>query len=196
MTKEQTDIIRCGWVGRNKPHYEEYHDKEWGVAVYDDRKHFEMLILEMSQAGLCWETILKKRERYFDLFKKFDPAEVAMMTDAELEILIQNPRIVRNRLKIFAVRNNAIVFLDIQKEFGSFSNYAWEFVGGSPIVNAWKTLQEVPAISKESDAFSQDLKMRGMKFVGSTIIYAHMQAVGMVNDHLIDCWCYKKCIKK
>ena len=195
MDKDQAHIIRCGWVGVGKPHYEEYHDKEWGVTVYDDRKHFEMLILEGAQAGLSWETILKKREGYSESFKKFNPIEVALMTDHELEMLIQNPKIIRNRSKIFAARNNAIVFLDIQKEFGSFNDYAWRFVGGVSIVNKWKTLQEVPATSKESDALSQDLKTRGMKFVGSTIIYAHMQAVGMVNDHLTDCWRYKECMK-
>lgn len=187
------NIIRCGWVGTGKPYYEEYHDKEWGVAVYDDNKHFEMLILEGAQAGLNWETILKKRQGYYDSFKKFNPTEVAAMSDKELKMLIHNPAIIRNRLKIFSVRTNAIVFLEIQKEFGSFNNYAWKFVGGSPIVNNWKALKDVPATSKESDAFSKDLKKRGMKFVGSTIIYAYMQAVGMINDHLIDCWRYKEC---
>ena len=187
-----SNIIRCGWVGKNKPYYEEYHDQEWGVAVHDDNKHFEFLILEGAQAGLSWETILKRRQGYYNAFKGFDPNKVAAMSDEELEKLMHNPEIIRNRLKIFAARNNALSFLAIQKEFGKFNDYAWKFVGGAPIVNSWKTLQEVPATSKESDAFSKDLKKRGMKFVGSTIIYAHMQAVGMVNDHLVDCWRYKK----
>lgn len=180
--------MRCEWVDLNKPYYVKYHDEEWGIAVYDDNKLFEMLILEGAQAGLSWDTILKKREGYRSAFKDFNPIKVSLMTDMELEELIINPQIIRNRLKIFAVRTNAAIFLDIQKEFGSFSNYAWGFVGGRPIINKWKCLQEVPATSKESDAFSNDLKSRGMKFVGSTIIYAYMQAVGMVDDHLISCW--------
>ena len=186
--------IRCGWVGTNKPHYEEYHDQEWGIPVYDDNKHFEMLILEGAQAGLNWETILKKREGYRKAFKNFNPNQVALMSDEELENLMLNPAIIRNRLKIFSARKNAIIFLNIQKEFSSFNNYAWSFVGKKPIINKWKTLKDLPSSSKESDIFSKDLKKRGMKFVGSTIIHAYMQAVGMVNDHLVDCWKYKECI--
>ncbi len=196
LSVHSTMRIRCGWVGSGKPHYEEYHDQEWGVPVYDDNKHFEMLILEGAQAGLNWETILKKREGYRNLFKNFDPVKVALMSDQELEALMLNPAIIRNRLKIFSTRNNAIIFLEIQKEFGSFNDYAWSFVGGKPIINKWETLKDLPAISKESDAFSKDLKKRGMKFVGSTIIYAYMQAVGMVNDHLVDCWKYKECMEE
>ncbi|HEY9886592.1 MAG TPA: DNA-3-methyladenine glycosylase I [Vampirovibrionales bacterium] len=178
----------------NKPGqelYAKYHDEEWGKPVYDDKKLFEMLVLESAQAGLSWETILKKREGYFQAFFGFDVCKVAFMTDLELEALRNNPAIIRNRLKIFATRNNAQIFINIQKEFGSFKNYAWNFVGGKPIINHWKTFEEVPITTKESDAFSADLKKRGMKFVGSTIIYAYMQAVGMVNDHLMHCWCYK-----
>jgi DNA-3-methyladenine glycosylase I len=187
---EKSKFIRCGWVGRGKPHYEKYHDEEWGVPVHDDNKHFEMLILEGAQAGLNWETILKKREGYRELFKNFIPSKVANMTDSDLEALLLDPKIIRNRLKVFSARKNAKVFLDIQKEFVSFNNYVWKFVGGNPILNNWKELKEVPATSKESDALSKDLKKRGMTFVGSTIIYAYMQAVGLVNDHLVNCWRY------
>jgi len=184
--------IRCGWVGTGKPFYEEYHDKEWGVPVHDDLKHFEMLILEGAQAGLSWETILKKREGYRKAFKGFDPQKVARMTDAALEKLLENPQIVRNRLKIFAARRNARVFLEIQKEFGSFDAYVWRFVGGKPIEGRRKTLKDIPVRTAESDALSKDLKKRGMSFVGSTIIYAHMQATGLVNDHVADCWRAKR----
>lgn len=179
---------RCPWVGTGKPHYEQYHDEEWGIPVHDDRKHFEMLILEGAQAGLNWETILKKREGYRKAFCNFDPDKVANMTDQELENLLLNPEIIRNRLKVFSARSNALAFLKIQKEFGSFDKYIWRFVNNTTIINKWKDIKEVPASSKESDAVSKDLKKRGMKFVGSTIIYAHMQAIGLVNDHLISCW--------
>jgi DNA-3-methyladenine glycosylase I len=188
-----SDKLRCSWVGNNKPYYERYHDEEWGVPVHNDDKHFEMLILEGAQAGLNWETILKKREGYRKAFKNFDPVKVANMSDEELEKLLLNPEIIRNHLKIFSARKNAQIFLNIQKEFGSFNNYIWQFVGGGSIESAWKTVQEVPATSKESDAISKDLKKRGMNFVGSTIIYAYMQAVGMVNDHLVNCWRYELC---
>lgn len=179
---------RCGWVGTGKPFYEHYHDTEWGVPVHDDGVHFEMLILEGAQAGLSWETILKRREGYRRAFKNFDPVKVAAMTDAELEAQLSNPDIIRNRLKVFAARKNARVFLAIQKEFGSFDNYVWRFVGGTPIVNHPKTLKDIPVTSAESDALSKDLKKRGMSFVGSTIIYAHMQATGLVNDHVVGCF--------
>ncbi len=180
--------IRCGWVGTGKPFYEEYHDREWGIPVHDDTKHFEMLILEGAQAGLSWETILKKREGYRKAFKNFDPVRVARMTDAALEKLMHDEGIVRNRLKIFGARKNAIAFLAIQKEFGSFDRYVWTFVGGKPLQGKRKTLKDIPAQTPESDALSKDLKKRGMTFVGSTIIYAYMQAIGMVNDHIADCW--------
>jgi DNA-3-methyladenine glycosylase I len=182
------NLTRCNWVGKNKPHYEKYHDEEWGVAVHDDDKHFEMLILEGAQAGLNWETILKRREGYRRAFNNFDPIKVKNMSDKDLEQLMLNPEIIRNRLKIFSARTNAAVFIEIQKEFGSFNKYIWSFVDGVTIVNHWKNMHEVPATSNISDAISKDLKKRGMKFVGSTIIYAYMQAIGMVNDHLIDCW--------
>ena len=179
---------RCDWVGINKPHYEQYHDNEWGVAVHDDNKHFEMLILEGAQAGLNWETILKRREGYCKAFKNFNPLQVSNMSNDELELLLQNPEIIRNRLKIFSARQNAIIFLEIQQEFGSFDNYIWQFVNGKPIVNHRQNIKELPTTSDISDILSKDLKKRGMKFVGSTIIYAYMQAIGMVNDHLSYCW--------
>lgn len=181
-------MIRCPWVGQNKPYYEHYHDHEWGVPVHDDRKHFEMLILEGAQAGLSWETILKRRDAYREAFKQFDPRLVEAMTDAELEQLLLNPGIIRNRLKIFSTRGNACVFLDIQQTFGSFDAYVWQFVDNKPKINRPKTMQEVPAQTIESEQLSQDLKKRGMCFVGPTIMYAYMQAIGMVNDHLRDCF--------
>lgn len=183
--------IRCGWVGTGKPFYEEYHDTEWGVPCHDDRHLFEMLILEGAQAGLSWETILKRREGYRKAFKNFDPEKVARMTDEALEKLLHNPDIIRNRLKVYGARKNAIVFLEIQKEFGSFDAYLWQFVGGKQIQNKWKSLSEAPTKTPVSDALSKDLKKRGMTFVGSTIIYAYMQAIGLVNDHITSCFCYR-----
>jgi len=180
--------VRCAWVGQGKPFYEAYHDEEWGVPVHDDRKHFEMLLLEGAQAGLSWETILKRREGYRRAFKAFDPKAVATMTDTELEALLLDPSIIRNRLKVFAARKNARIFLQIQREFGSFDFYVWPFVGGSPLVNKPGKFEEIPATSAQSDALSKDLKKRGMTFVGSTIIYAYMQAIGMVNDHMAHCF--------
>ena len=186
---------RCHWVGKGKDFYDAYHDKEWGVPVHDDRTHFEFLILEGAQAGLSWETILKRRDGYRKAFKNFDPVKVAYMTDAELEKQLKNTDIIRNKLKVYAARKNARAFLDIQKEFGSFDAYIWRFVDGKPIVNERHKHSDIPTTSKESDALSKDLKKRGMSFVGSTIIYAHMQAIGMVNDHLVDCFRYKQCKK-
>lgn len=188
MSKEK---IRCNWCLKFDQ-YVRYHDEEWGVPVRDDRKHFEFLILEGAQAGLSWSTILKKREGYRKAFADFDPAKVARFTPARIEKILQDPRIVRNRLKVHAAVNNARLFLQIQKEFGSFDEYIWRFVGGKPIVNAWKSLREIPATTPESDALSKDLVKRGFKFVGSTVMYAHMQACGLVNDHLVDCWRYKQ----
>ncbi len=179
---------RCAWVGKDKPHYEKYHDTEWGVPVHDDRKHFEMLILEGAQAGLNWETILKRREGYRKAFKQFDPTKVARMSDLELEKVLLDPGIIRNRLKVFSTRKNAQVFLSIQKEFGSFDAYVWGFVKDLPPRKARKTIQDIPVTSAESDALSKDLKKRGMSFVGSTIMYAYMQAIGMVNDHVHSCF--------
>ena len=178
---------RCEWVGL-KPHMQKYHDEEWGVAVHDDRVHFEMLILEGAQAGLSWDTILNKREGYRKAFKFFDPLLVSAMTDTELLELRENKDIVRNKLKIEATRTNASVFLAIQKEHGSFDNYIWKFVDGTPMHSKRMTLSDIPVKTVESDAISADLKKRGMKFVGSTIIYAYMQAVGLVDDHTDVCW--------
>jgi len=183
---------RCFGDGPGKEFYAEYHDNEWGVPVHDDRLLFEMLILEGAQAGLSWETVLKKRAGYKKAFHNFDPASVASMTDEELEILRDNSDIIRNRLKIYSARRNAHIFLAIQEEFGSFDNYLWRFVDDKPILNNWKNFKEVPVSTKESDALSKDLKRRGMNFVGSTIIYAYMQAIGMVNDHVQDCFRYQE----
>ncbi|CAH0118145.1 DNA-3-methyladenine glycosylase 1 [Paenibacillus sp. CECT 9249] len=182
---------RCGWVNED-PLYVEYHDREWGVPVHDDGKLFEMLILEGAQAGLSWYTILKKREAYREAFDRFDPHKVARYDGEKIEELMNNAGIVRNRLKINAAVTNAQAFLRIAQEFGSFDRYIWQFVGGKPIRNAWTELKEVPAKTAESDAMSKDLRKRGFKFVGSTICYAYMQAVGMVNDHLTSCICYER----
>ena len=170
--------------------YADYHDNEWGIPKHDDQLLFEMLILEGAQAGLSWETVLKKREGYRKAFYHFDVKKVAAMQDSELESLRENAEIIRNRLKIYSARKNALVFLAIQKEFGSFDRYLWQYVDNKPIVNHWETFEDVPVTTHESDALSKDLKKRGMSFVGSTIMYAYMQAVGMVNDHLTTCWCY------
>jgi DNA-3-methyladenine glycosylase I len=165
------------------------------VPVHDDNVHFEFLILEGAQAGLSWATILKKREGYRKAFAQFDPKKVAKFTDAKIEKLLQNPGIVRNKLKVNAAVNNAKRFLEVQKEFGSFDNYIWGFVNGKPIVNEWKTIKQVPPTTKASDALSKDLISRGFKFVGSTVIYAHMQACGLINDHMVDCFRYNQ-VKK
>jgi DNA-3-methyladenine glycosylase I len=177
---------RCGWVGESNLLLLEYHDREWGVPVHDDRKHFEFLVLEGAQAGLSWSVVLNKREGYRRAFSEFDPNKVARYTDKRLQKLLLDPGIIRNRQKIEAAVRNARAFLAVQQEFDSFDAYAWRFVGGQPKVNRWKVMKQIPATSTESDAFSKDLKQRGFSFVGSTVIYAHMQAVGMVNDHLID----------
>lgn len=184
------DIFRCPWCLKFDQ-YIQYHDEEWGVPVHDDRVHFEFLILEGAQAGLSWSMILKKREGYHKAFAGFDPVKVARFNEKKLEKILLNPNIVRNRLKVYAAVNNAKRFLEVQKEFGSFDNYIWGFVNHKPIVNKWKTLKQIPAITKESDVLSKDLIKRGFKFVGSTVIYAHMQACGLVNDHLVECWKYK-----
>lgn len=180
---------RCPWVGINKPHLEHYHDSEWGIPQHDEQRLFELLILEGAQAGLNWETILKRREGYRKAFKQFNIAAVANMTDSELEEQLTNPEIIRNRLKVFSTRKNAQVFLTIQQEFKTFDAYVWRFVGGKPKINCPQSMHEIPDRSIESDTLSKDLKKRGMSFVGSTIIYAYMQAIGMVNDHLADCFC-------
>ncbi len=184
------EIFRCPWC-LSFEQYIQYHDTEWGVPVHNDRVHFEFLILEGAQAGLSWSMILKKREGYKKLFADFDPVKVARFTEKKLEKILLNPAIVRNRLKVYAAVNNAKRFLEVQKEFGSFDKYIWSFVNDKPIINRWKNMKQVPATTKESDALSKDLIKRGFKFVGSTVIYAHMQACGLVNDHLVDCWRYK-----
>jgi DNA-3-methyladenine glycosylase I len=188
------DLARksCAWVNVDDPLMLEYHDREWGVPVHDDRKHFEFLILEGAQAGLSWSTVLKKREAYRKAFDHFDPAKVARFTAPRIEKLLQDPGIIRNRLKIESTVRNAKAFLKVQQEFGTFDTYCWRFVGGKPKVNKLTSMQQIPATSPESDAFSKDLKQRGFNFVGSTIIYAHMQATGMVNDHLVDCFRYRE----
>lgn len=183
---------RCFGSEPGKEFYADYHDNEWGIPVHDDQHLFEMLILEGAQAGLSWETILKRRTGYRKAFYNFDVKKVAHMTDKELADLLNNTDIIRNRLKVNGARQNARVFLTIQKEYGSFDKYVWQFVSGKPIINRWKSLKETPTTTPVSDALSKDLKKRGMTFVGSTIIYAFMQAVGMVNDHSVDCWRYKK----
>lgn len=183
---------RCFGGGPDQQLYADYHDNEWGIPAHDDQHLFEMLILEGAQAGLSWETILKKRENYREAFLAFDPNKVAVMTDRQLKSLEENPGIIRNRLKISSTRTNAKVFLKIQKEFGSFDQYLWSFVDHSPIINHWEKFLDVPVKTKISSALANDLKKRGMGFVGPTIMYAYMQAVGMVNDHVVDCWKYNK----
>jgi DNA-3-methyladenine glycosylase I len=178
---------RCGWVG-GKSHFIAYHDREWGVPIHDDRKHFEMLLLEGAQAGLTWETILLRRDGYRRAFAEFDPKKVARFTAKKKAVLLKNPGIIRNRLKIDSAVTNAQAFLTVQEEFGSFDRYIWQFVGGKPKVNRWARMSQVPATSPESDALSKDLKHRGFRFVGSTIVYAYMQAAGLVNDHTTDCF--------
>ena len=183
---------RCAWVTGADALMLDYHDREWGVPVHDDIKHFEFLILEGAQAGLSWSTVLKKREAYRRAFDNFDPAKVARFTAARIEKLLQDPGIIRNRLKIESSVRNAKAFLKLQEEFGSFDSYCWRFVDGRPKLNRWKTMQQIPATSPESDAFSKDLRQRGFSFVGSTVVYAYMQSVGMVNDHLADCFRYRE----
>src|SRR3989338_179063 len=188
--KERVMKKRCVWSIKD-PIYIEYHDTEWGVPVYDDRKLFEFLILEGAQAGLSWLTILKRRENYRKAFSNFDPKKVAKYKEAEIKKLLKDVGIIRNQLKIRASVSNAKAFLEVQKEFGSFATYSWQFVNNKPIIGKHKNVKSLPATSKESDLFSKDLKKRGFMFVGSTIVYAHMQATGMVNDHTVDCFRYK-----
>ena len=189
------EVVRCPWSAGGNELYHEYHDQEWGVPVYDDRKQFEFLTLESAQAGLSWSTILNKREGYRRAFAEFDPEQVARFTEKRLEKILTDPGIVRNRLKVKAAVTNAQLFLQVQEECHGFARYLWQFVGGKPIQNQWDAHKQVPATSPESDAASKDLKKRGFKFVGSTIIYAHMQATGLVNDHLVTCFRYQQCAK-
>jgi DNA-3-methyladenine glycosylase I len=186
-------IKRCGWAGETSLAYIEYHDKEWGVPVWDDQVQFEFLILEGAQAGLSWSTILNKREGYRKAFAEFDPQKVARFTPKRLEKILQNPNVVRNRLKVHSAVTNAKAFLALQEEYDGFCNYIWQFVGGKPKQNRFRSMSAMPATSPESDALSKDLKKRGFKFVGSTIAYAHMQATGMVNDHLVSCFRHNEC---
>ena len=188
-------VTRCQWAEGVSLDYIRYHDEEWGVPVRDDRTQFEFLILEGAQAGLSWSTILNKREGYRKLFADFDPEKVARFTKKRVEKMLLDPSIVRNRLKVESAVTNAKAFLEVQNEFGTFSDYIWGFVGGEPIQNKFRKDSDVPATSPESDALSKDLKRRGFRFVGSTIIYAHMQATGMVNDHVTGCFRYQPCAR-
>lgn len=183
--------IRCGWSGTD-PLYVAYHDTEWGVPLHDDRKIFEYLILEGAQAGLSWITVLRKREAYRAAFDRFDPGKVARYGARKVRSLLANQGLIRNRQKIEGAIANARAFLEVQEEFGTFDAYVWRFVGGKPKRNAWRSLTEIPALTPEAEAMSRDLKSRGFKFVGPTICYAHMQATGMVNDHLVDCFRYRE----
>lgn len=186
-----TEKQRCGWVPKGNLLYEEYHDHEWGNPVHDDRTHFEFLILEGAQAGLSWETILKRRQEYAKAFAHFDWNKVAKFNQAKIEDLLQNSGIIRNRLKVEAAVNNAKRFIEVRHEFGTFDAYVWRFVEGKPKLNHFKSIKDVPAETEESRALSKDLKKRGFKFVGPTIMYAHMQAIGMVNDHVEGCFLYQ-----
>jgi DNA-3-methyladenine glycosylase I len=186
-------VSRCGWAGESSLPYIEYHDKEWGVPARDDRTQFEFLILEGAQAGLSWSTILNKREGYRKNFADFDVEKVARFTPKRIEKILQDPGIVRNKLKVNSAVVNARAFLKVQEEFDGFCNYIWQFVDGKPKQNKFKKDSDIPATSPESDALSKDLKKRGFKFVGSTIMYAHMQATGMVNDHVMSCFRYTEC---
>ena len=193
VVKNLAGKVRCSWASGELSI--RYHDEEWGVPVHDDRTLFEFLILEGAQAGLSWNTILNKRENYRKAFDQFDPHRVARYDRRKIQQLLRNPGIVRNRLKIASTVENAKAFLRVQEEFGSFDRYIWQFVDGKPRVNQWKSLQQIPARTKESDAISKDLKRRGFNFVGSTICYAFMQAVGMVNDHSVDCFRYNALVR-
>jgi DNA-3-methyladenine glycosylase I len=193
--KTTTGPQRCDWCLAGNPLYIDYHDQEWGVPVHDDQKQFEFLTLESAQAGLSWSTILNKRAGYRQAFAQFDPERVARFTPAKIAKLLENPGIVRNRLKVNAAVTNAQAFLAVQEEFGRFDDYLWQFVEGRPLQNRWRSMDKVPATTAESIAMSKDLKQRGFKFVGPTIVYAHMQAVGMVNDHLVGCFRHAQCAK-
>lgn len=186
-----TDKIRCCWAQGNQLE-EQYHDAEWGVPVHDDKVLFEFLILEGAQAGLSWSTILNKREGYRQALDDFDVKKISNYGEAKIAELLDNPGIVRNKLKVKSTVTNACIFMEVQEEFGSFDRYIWQFVGNKSIINAWTSASQVPVSTPESDAMSKDLKKRGFKFIGTTICYAYMQAMGMVNDHVTDCFCYAK----
>jgi DNA-3-methyladenine glycosylase I len=195
MEARLKSVKRCAWAESGDGLYIDYHDREWGVPVHDDRTQFEFLILEGAQAGLSWATILRKRAAYRQAFAGFDPKKVARFGRRDVAGLLRNPGIVRNRLKVEAAVSNARAFLAVQEEFGSFERYIWGFVGGKPLLNRRKTMKDIPATSPESEALSRDLKRRGFKFVGSTIIYAHLQATGLVNDHVLSCFRYRECAR-
>ena len=185
------NIKRCGWANFSELEVD-YHDNEWGVPVHDDRTHFEFLILEGAQAGLSWHTILQKRDNYRKAFRNFDPVKVAKFKEKQIEILLKNPGIVRNRLKVNATVTNARCFLETQAKYGSFNDFIWQYVGGKPIINRWRSGKQVPATTKLSEQISKDLKKLGFRFVGPTIIYSYMQATGLINDHLTSCFRYKE----
>ena len=189
LKQSQKELVRCDWC-KHDPLYQKYHDEEWGVPLFDDKSLFEFLVLEGAQAGLSWLTILRKREGYRQAFAHFDPNKVARFGESDVARLLGDANIVRNRLKIQAAISNAKAFLRVQEEFGSFANYQWRFVDGVPIVNQYQKLSDIPAKTTLSDTISKDMKQRDFKFVGSTIIYAHLQAVGVVNDHVVDCFRY------
>ena len=186
---------RCPWCEQNDELYIKYHDEDWGVPVHDDRKHFEFLVLEINQAGLSWKTVLKKRDNFKKAFDNFDPSKIAEYENRKIAQLLNNKGIIRNRRKIEASINNAKRFLEIQEEFGSFDSYIWKFVNNIPLVNSWKYDTAIPPRTELSDTISIDLKKRGFKFIGSTIIYAHLQAIGIVNDHIVDCFRYKQLVE-
>lgn len=193
--ESKNSLTRCQWVPSDNPLYQSYHDIEWGVPIHDDRTHFEFLILEGAQAGLSWITILRRREGYRKAFANFDPVQVALFDEAKIAELMHDEGIIRNRLKILSAINNAKLFLNIQKEFGSFDRYIWGFVNGKPLQPHWCSLQEIPKEIPEAMALSKDLKKRGFKFVGPTVMYSHMQATGLINDHTTDCFRHNQLLK-
>ena len=195
VARGERTMKRCSWCGQDEL-YCRYHDEEWGVPVYDDRKHFEFMVLESAQAGLSWLTILRKREAYRTAYAGFDPQVVADYGEAQIKELLENPGIVRNERKIRASLNNARRFLEVQEAFGSFSDYLWAFVGHRPVVNAWQQEREIPAQTALSVAISKDLKQRGFQFLGPIIIYSHLQATGLVNDHVVDCFRYRELVNR
>ena len=194
MKEKPTNLNRCPWP-TDDPQMVEYHDAEWGVPLHDDQKIFEFLVLESAQAGLSWRTVLHKRENYRRAFAGFDPKKVARFTARDVQRLLKDAGIIRNRAKIEAAINNAGRFLAVQEEFGTFAEYIWGFVGGKPIQNRFRSIKELPALTPLAEALAKDLKLRGFKFLGPTVLYAHMQATGMVNDHMIDCFRYKEVLK-
>ena len=191
-SQKSNQKTRCAWGNWQDPLFVAYHDDEWGVPIHDDKIIFEFLVLESAQAGLSWATVLRKRENYRQAFAGFDPVKVSKFTAKDVKRLLGNAGIIRNRMKIEAAINNARRFLEVQKEFGTFAKYSWSFVGGKTLKNKWKTVKELPAITPASEAWAADLKKRGFKFLGPTVIYAHMQATGMVNDHSVDCFRFKE----